>query len=335
MEHFEKKPLVERGEMNLDTGLMDGSGEFYASGERVRSQVLHPFVVLMICLGLFIVFNFVAAGVMMLAARLNGIPPLSLIEKLGRGEVVGSRNFMRLVLFISHFFNFIVPGLITSVVVYKQGYLKSLRMDVRPKWFYLGMAVVLLLVSTPLVQYVYALNMKLHLPQWMMNLEGKTDDLLKVILAKEHWWEIVLNLGLIALLPAISEEIMFRGIVQQQLGRLIANPHVNILVSGAIFSAIHLQFQGFFPRMLLGMVLGYLFYWSKSLWVSSLAHFTNNAMTLVVFYASGGNVDEVGKVTDSAGLSALFPALISLGLSLCVGWYISNYKENLKVENIC
>jgi uncharacterized protein len=281
-----------------------------------------PLMVLLICIGLFVAFNVLSIGVMIAAAKLNGITMsgMEFLKRMSSGEVVSSRNFMRLTLLISHLFNFVLPGLLTYYIVYKKDYLRSLKMLTRPTWIQLGLAVVLLLVSIPLVQYVYVLNAKLPLPKWMMSMEDGNNAMIKFILTKEHWWDLVVNLLLIALMPAISEELMFRGVLQQQLGRIVKNPHVSILITAAIFSAVHLQFQGFFPRMLLGMLLGYLFFWTKSLWVSSMAHFTNNALTLVVFYAQGGDVNEVGKAEGGISLLA---GLVSLILVLGIGWYMS------------
>lgn len=106
------------------------------------------------------------------------------------------------------------------------------------------------------------------------------------------------NLFVIALLPAVGEEMMFRGWLQRVLGKSV-NYHTAIWVSAFVFSAIHFQFYGFIPRMLIGAALGYLYYYTGSLWASIVAHFTNNAMAVVTaFMAYNGytsvNFDLIG-----------------------------------------
>lgn len=93
------------------------------------------------------------------------------------------------------------------------------------------------------------------------------------------------NLFVMALLPAICEEMMFRGWLQRVLGKSV-NYHTAIWVSAFVFSAIHFQFYGFIPRMLIGAALGYLYHYTGSLWASILAHFVNNAAAVVFAFLS-------------------------------------------------
>ncbi|MFA5196683.1 MAG: CPBP family intramembrane glutamic endopeptidase, partial [Bacteroidales bacterium] len=101
-----------------------------------------------------------------------------------------------------------------------------------------------------------------------------------------------INILMIAVLPAIGEEFFFRGVLQRLLGEWFKNVHVAVIVTAVIFSAFHLQFYGFLPRFLLGMFLGYIFYWSGSLWVPIIVHFINNGLAVVVAWLSArGMVD--------------------------------------------
>jgi len=86
----------------------------------------------------------------------------------------------------------------------------------------------------------------------------------------------------ISIIPAIGEELVFRGIVQNELLRIWNKKHFAVWVTGFIFSFIHFQFFGFIPRMLLGVLFGYCYLWTKSLWVPIAMHFLNNALTLLV-----------------------------------------------------
>ncbi|MCD9016084.1 CPBP family intramembrane glutamic endopeptidase [Parachryseolinea silvisoli] len=96
--------------------------------------------------------------------------------------------------------------------------------------------------------------------------------------------QLILAVVVVSILPGIGEELVFRGIIQREFYRATRNIHVSIWVSAAIFSAIHIQFYGFVPRMLLGALFGYLYYWSGSLTMSMLAHLFNNGMMVVALY---------------------------------------------------
>ena len=133
---------------------------------------------------------------------------------------------------------------------------------------------------------------------------------------------LLFNLVVIALIPAIGEELTFRGVLQQGLTRRM-NPHVAILLSAAIFSFIHFQFSGFLPRMFLGMLLGYLFYTSGSLWTCMLMHFLNNGSAVVVYYLNhkgiiNVDVDHFGEAQNMWVLIA--SAVVTVALIVWCCW---------------
>jgi membrane protease YdiL (CAAX protease family) len=96
--------------------------------------------------------------------------------------------------------------------------------------------------------------------------------------------QLILAVVVVSILPGIGEELVFRGIIQREFFRATRNIHVAIWISAAIFSAIHMQFFGFVPRLLLGALFGYLYYWSGSLSMAMLAHLFNNGMMVVALY---------------------------------------------------
>ena len=95
---------------------------------------------------------------------------------------------------------------------------------------------------------------------------------------------LFINLLMIAIIPAIGEEFFFRGLLQRIFSNWVRNTHWGIIISAFLFSAIHMQFYGFFPRFLLGAMFGYLFVWSGSLWLPVLAHFINNSLAVIAYY---------------------------------------------------
>ena len=150
--------------------------------------------------------------------------------------------------------------------------------------------VALMFVSLPFTSQlgIWNENMKLGsfeaLEDWLQSMEDMAGDFTERMLQVDTVGGLLFNLLVIALIPAIGEELTFRGVLQQSLVKRCKNVHVGIILSAAIFSFIHFQFYGFLPRMFLGILLGYMFYYSGSLWTSILMHFINNGAAVVVAY---------------------------------------------------
>jgi membrane protease YdiL (CAAX protease family) len=126
-------------------------------------------------------------------------------------------------------------------------------------------------------------------------------------------------LVIIALLPAIGEEVVFRGVLQRQVQRVIFPTWLAILIAAAIFSAIHLQFEGFLSRWLLGVLLGWLYWQTGNLWVPAIAHFFNNAIQVLGQYLYKNDISTVDLEKDID--VPWYFALVSLVLVL---WIIRN-----------
>jgi membrane protease YdiL (CAAX protease family) len=147
----------------------------------------------------------------------------------------------------------------------------------------LGLVFLLMLFSFPLTELTGLINQKMTLPDFLKPIEAwmraKEDEAMQMTIAfltVRNTWDFILNLFMIALLPAIGEELMFRGGIQRAFSRMFRNPHVAIWITAFIFSAIHFQFYGFLPRLLLGALFGYMYFWTKSLWYPMFGHFLNN-----------------------------------------------------------
>ena len=122
--------------------------------------------------------------------------------------------------------------------------------------------------------------------------------------------------------------MVFRGILQQQIGRLLRNEHVTVWLSAAIFSAIHVQFEGFFARMILGALLGYVFIWTRNLWIPIVIHLLNNSLQIIMIYAMNVKPSEMDKIVAEDQMT-WWMALISLILTLIVANLIKNGSKKL------
>ncbi|MBH8559570.1 CPBP family intramembrane glutamic endopeptidase [Hymenobacter negativus] len=190
-------------------------------------------------------------------------------------------------------------------------------------WWLLVVAV-LIIVTLPFMSTIIAWNAGAHFPAsmhgfevWARASEDKAAVLTKFLTkfnSFERFWVGVLVIGLV---PAVAEELVFRGVIQRNLVRWFS-PHVGVWLGAAIFSAIHFQFFGFVPRFVLGLVLGYLYLWSGNILVSMAAHFTQNAFQLFILYLAqrgqfGWGFDP--DSTDALPWALVIPsALLSAGL---------------------
>ena len=129
--------------------------------------------------------------------------------------------------------------------------------------------------------------------RWALQEEERLAKLTEVITDFKSVGGLLAGVFVIAFLPAIGEELVFRGIIQNELWRGTRNVHVAIWVSAAIFSAIHMQFYGFVPRLLLGALFGYLYYWSGSLLIPIFSHFFNNSFAVVMVYLNHMNITSI------------------------------------------
>jgi uncharacterized protein len=190
--------------------------------------------------------------------------------------------------------------------------------------------VVLVIAFIPFNDLIIQWNNTLNLPkflqpveQWMRDKEDSLRELTQLLTGFQGLNQLALGLLVIAVIPAVGEELLFRGLLQNKLLAVTRNVHVSIWLAAMVFSAIHVQFFGFFPRMLLGALFGYLYVWSGNLWVSILAHFVNNGFTLIMMYlyqqkVSGYNIENEEHIPWSL-------ALLSLALVVGILVYLRNY----------
>ena len=185
-------------------------------------------------------------------------------------------------------FTFVLPAfLLAHFVGQGVSYLKFTPIRSSLMWF----GVILLMpLALPAVNWLKSLNDMVVLPHfmsgvelWMQQMEHQSELLTEKFLSVSSYSALALNLLVMAAIPALGEELFFRGILQTVLGEKL-NRHLAVWITAFIFSAIHLQFYGFFPRFLLGAALGYLFLFSGSIWASIVAHFINNALAVLLFF---------------------------------------------------
>ncbi|HNQ12809.1 MAG TPA: CPBP family intramembrane metalloprotease [Bacteroidia bacterium] len=202
-------------------------------------------------------------------------------------------------------------------------------------------AILISIMLIPVINILVYWNAHISMPefligieQWMKEKETAAAIITERLLVMNGISDLLINIFIIALLPALGEEFLFRGVVLKMLKEWFGNIHTAIWCTAIIFSALHLQFYGFVPRMLLGALLGYVFYWSGTIWLPVLLHFLNNAISVLAEYLMQHNIVQHDLNTLGAD-DTIYITVISLPI---LTWMILKLKKGrieavpLKVE---
>jgi len=219
-------------------------------------------------------------------------------------------------------FLFIIPAVIAGYL-FERSSLGYFGMKKIPSGSVLMMIFLITIVSLPLINGMVSLNEMMKLPaafrgmeQWMKETEDLAAKLTEKFLDVHSMGGFAVNMLMIAVIPAIGEEMLFRGLFQRLFGEWFKNIHIAILLAAFLFSAVHLQFYGLLPRMMLGIMFGYLYFWTGTLWAPVFAHFLNNGAAVLVSYLSNtgvihadyekfGSTDNVFLITGSVLLTGM------------------------------
>jgi membrane protease YdiL (CAAX protease family) len=228
------------------------------------------------------------------------------MSDFGKVKSIGLLKYFQV---IQSFGLFIIPALLAGYF-FQRNSRRFLCLDRPSKWqIYLG-TLVLMFASLPFINWMVTVNEAMHLPgflkgveDWMRITEDEAAKLTEAFMNMPTFGGFLFNMLMIAVLPAIGEEFLFRGLLQRLLKEWLGNIHFAIFMAAFLFSAMHMQFYGFFPRMLLGIMFGYLFYWSGSLWVPICAHFINNGSAVIFSYLGqrgllSGNYEDFGATEN-------------------------------------
>ncbi|RYY99273.1 MAG: CPBP family intramembrane metalloprotease [Chitinophagaceae bacterium] len=219
----------------------------------------------------------------------------------------------------------------------------GLRAPTHPGYWLL--AITALLVAIPLVEYTGLLNKELvnlsPFRKGASEMEESAARALGVVLGTHTPGNLVLNLIFIAVFAGVGEELFFRGIVQRLFIKGTRSPWAGILIAAFLFSFFHMQFYGFIPRFLLGILLGAAYWYSGSLWTAILAHFAYDALFIIIAYFKPETVTADAPVLQSWGLMLPF-ALVSAALTAGLVWLMRRqsdarfsevYREELQPHN--
>ncbi len=164
---------------------------------------------------------------------------------------------------------------------------------------------------------------------WMQEHEATVQRMTNQLTYMETVWDFLLALGVVAVIAAVGEEFFFRGLLQGQLQRTLGNKHAAVWIGALLFSFFHLQFYGFVPRLLLGVLFGYLYLLSANLWMPIFAHFVNNTMVLIAAYAAqhGKNMGPLSTTAPTPSPWVSLGALLLTGMCIYAFYQVVKYKK--------
>lgn len=212
-------------------------------------------------------------------------------------------NSLKLMQFIESIGVFVFPPFVLAYLCSNNSKI-FLHLNKPINWIVVLFVVLFMILIIPFINLLGDLNQRLALPdalsgleKMMKEYESQASQLTEKFLNIHNLPALFFDIFLIAMLPALGEELFFRGAIQGTLQQKI-NAKLAIWITAIVFSAIHLQFYGFVPRMLLGAFLGYLLVWSGNLWLPILAHFTNNVIAIIFYYLknNGYKMPDIDKI---------------------------------------
>ena len=260
---------------------------------------------------------------------------MSLLDTLDESNI----NFMKYFQVIISIGIFVLPPFIIAYV-FKGGITRYLSLNRKPYLFSILIVSITMILAIPFINFLAEWNSKLSFPEalagiehFMKTAEKDAEKLTLAFLKAEGAGTLFINLFVIALIPAIGEELLFRGVFQRIITDWARNVHVGIWVAAFMFSAMHFQFYGFVPRMLMGAFFGYLLVWSKNIWLPVAAHFVNNAFAVVAFYLMGRSVISDKAETIGTGDGSFIAASVSITFVILLLYILFKYEREKKEAN--
>lgn len=250
-------------------------------------QLIVSFLIMIIA-GTVLFYLFVFAGSLVFSTEID-----KMLEIPSLSAGIRENMILRYVQLCQQFSLFIIPSLIIIYLIKREDE-NFLGMDKFPGLITILLVIILALSIIPITSFTGVLNSKLNLPgwlsgvqEWMKTKEEDASNITDLLIDSSGVSSMTINMILLAVIPAFGEEMLFRGVLQQLLCRFFRTGHPGIWMTAIIFSTIHFQFFGFLPRLILGLSFGYLFYWSRNLWIPIIAHFVNNAVPVILAYYIG------------------------------------------------
>ena len=192
-------------------------------------------------------------------------------------------------------------------------------------------AIVLLFVIQPFIGYIGNLNEHINFGEFqknMLKMEAMYDRIMKVFLQMHSFGDLLFNLFIMALLPAVSEELFFRGAFQKALLRLSNRPWIAIFISSTVFALLHGTLLKVIPIFTLGLLLGTIYHVTRNIWYTIIIHFINNCLALLAYYY-GDRSEFLKKLSDDNIQVPVYMAIVSVAISVGLIYFIAKKGEEV------
>jgi uncharacterized protein len=259
----------------------------------------------------FILAAVISAVPMLMNSNLKELSGLSSAEIMKRLLVPENANMLRLVQFISTLFLFFMPAWAYAKFCHKKSF-THLGFSNKVNIAQAIIVIAIMIACLPLVGALTDLTESLPFSKAAFAkfkaAEEEYNAQIGIIGKMDSFPEFLLSLFMLAILPALFEEVMFRGAVQNLFSRWWKMPILAVIVTSVLFSAVHFSYLGFLSRAALGFVLGWMYYRTGNLWLSIIAHAANNAIALTALYITKQN----NKTADISSADPHIPAWTGL-----------------------
>ena len=296
----------------------------FFSDDNPLAQLAITFLTCLTCLFLFVYLG------SLLSFYFYHVHPADLQMELENSKNVELQKFFQLIQGIGLF---MIPPLILGKLFTGKSF-EYLRLTKIPTGYQFLLVLVIAIFSIPVINLLAELNAMIKFPASMSGIQNYIDRTSKTyqtisesFLRVSSIKGLLVNLLIVAVVPAIGEEFLFRGVLQRIFTNWFRNAHWGIFISAFVFSAIHMEFYGFFPRLLLGMMFGYFLYWSGSIWLSILGHFINNAVAVIIFYLITNSIVNE-KMADIGSTTEILPYTIICCTFIGAGIFLLSKKKH-------
>lgn len=301
----------------------------WITNEKSPLAVMIILVFLVIVAGSLFFSLFMLAGSVIFGIEINSFFGLS---RSGQLPDVDITRFIQ----VSQQLSFFLFPSVLLLLLYRNSESRIKLIQRNVSTFEILMVFVLSFLTIYVTSWTGIINSELNLPEgflrleeWMTEKEARASEITGQLLETPDGFNFIINLFIIALIPAVSEELVFRGIIQQVFRRISGSVHWAVWITAVLFSAIHLQFYGFLPRLILGLIFGYLFVWTGNITVPVAAHFFNNILTLTFAFVYG--MENIPDGISGRGLQgwAAIPFFQIAAGGLILYYFRKRYKRNI------
>lgn len=205
-----------------------------------------------------------------------------------------------------------IPVFVYAAVSRNSGTIKSLHANNAPALTLILLAAGTIVVSYPFIMMVFQFNMGLPIPEDWLKSEEQINQFSDKLMLVGNFKELAVTFLIGAIIPPICEELFFRGGLQPLLQKMFRNADMGIIMSAIFFSLMHGQPTGFIPRLILGIIFGYVYYWGRNIWLPILCHMVWNGSQIIIMYITAHQPAD--KVLTEPQKVPFYMSLISVAL---------------------